>query len=232
MRNNKKGFTLSEMLMVIAIIVILSGATAIGVVSWLNNAKNTAARLEQNNGDNFEKAARGEVESVRGTAGSHVVQQTNLNTPAPTAAPTSKPTDKPTSKPTDRPTDKPTDKPTTPPTATPTPAGGNNGGNSGGGAASVNNTITPNGSNIGISQVTNNSDGSTTLHFVHGNDVGDATIGKDANGYYIIVGDSKNMIGKVIGYNSDNSWLDSNKKLYIPSDQWSKLESTFGFKRS
>lgn len=53
-------------MIVIAVIVILSGATAIGVVSWLNNAKNTAANLEANNGDNFEKE---EMESIKKIGG-------------------------------------------------------------------------------------------------------------------------------------------------------------------
>lgn len=67
---NKKGFTLAEVMIVIAIIVILSGATAIGVVSWLNNAKNTAANLEANNGENFENEARESIRKIGGTAGS------------------------------------------------------------------------------------------------------------------------------------------------------------------
>ena len=41
---NKKGFTLSELLMVIAIIVILSGATMIGVVSTINKTRENAAK--------------------------------------------------------------------------------------------------------------------------------------------------------------------------------------------
>ena len=106
------------------------------------------------------------------------------------------------------------------------------GGNGGSGSVSVGGTVTQNGSSIGISNFTNNADGSTTLHIVHGNDVGDATIGKDSKGYYLIVGDQKNMIGKVLGYNQENKWLASNEKLYIPASQWSKLESTFNFSRS
>ena len=132
MKNNKKGFTLAETLMVVGIIVILSGATVIGVVSWINSAKNTAAKLEQENGDNFENDARKAVESVKGTAPSHVINQTNMNTPAPTAKPTDKPEDtpRPTTKPNDpTPTTKPADPtPTTKPDD-PTPTNGNGGGN-------------------------------------------------------------------------------------------------------
>ena len=65
---NKKGFTLAEVLIVVAIIVILAGATAVGVVSWLNNAKNAQNNVLSNNGDNFENEARLAVETANGTA--------------------------------------------------------------------------------------------------------------------------------------------------------------------
>lgn len=80
---NKKGFTLSELLMVIAIIVILSGATMIGVVSTINKTRENAAKLEENNGDNFESEAMVAVESAKGTVPSHVVNQESLDTPTP-----------------------------------------------------------------------------------------------------------------------------------------------------
>ena len=80
---NKKGFTLSELLMVLAIIVILSGATAIGIVSSINKAKENAAKLEQNNGNNFESEAMEAVLTAKGTVGSDVVNQTSLDTPTP-----------------------------------------------------------------------------------------------------------------------------------------------------
>lgn len=144
---NKKGFTLAEMLLVIGIIVILSGATAIGVISWVNNAKNTAANLEANNGDHFEQEALESVKKIAGTAGSHVINQTNLDTPAPT-------TPKPTTKPTQNNDNDPTPVPATPtpvpatPTPEPTPTtapdngGGNGGGNSGGGNVTVSSATT------------------------------------------------------------------------------------------
>lgn len=72
---NKKGFTLAEVMIVVAIIVILSGATTIGIVSMLRNAQNTAANLEAENGDNFEASAREKVKKIGGTAGS-MQQQT------------------------------------------------------------------------------------------------------------------------------------------------------------
>jgi prepilin-type N-terminal cleavage/methylation domain-containing protein len=82
---NRKGFTLAEMMIVIAVIVILSGATAIGVVSWLNNAKNTAANLEANNGDNFEKEEMESIKKIGGVGASmqqptETLQGTNQQT--------------------------------------------------------------------------------------------------------------------------------------------------------
>ena len=244
MKNNKKGFSLAEVMIVVAIMVILTGATAVGIVSWLNSAKSTAANLEQNNGDHFEESAINEIKKIAGTAGSHVVQQTKVNTPAVTQAPevteAPKTTDAPevteAPKTTEAPrtTDAPevTEAPKTTEAPRTTDAPNQQGGNGGSGSVSVGGTVTQNGSSVGISNFTNNADGSTTLHFVNGNDVGDATIGKDSKGYYLIVGDQKNMIGKVLGYNPENKWLNSNEKLYIPSSQWSQLESTFNFSRN
>ena len=54
MLKNKKGFSLAELMIVIAIIVILSGATAVGVVSWVNKAQKTRENVELKNCDNFE----------------------------------------------------------------------------------------------------------------------------------------------------------------------------------
>ena len=130
-RTNKKGFTLSEMLIVIAIIVILSGATMIGVVSAVNKAKQNAAKLEENNGDNFESEAMRDVFTAKGTLGSDVPNQTNVDTPSPTpASDTSTPTPVPATATPVPATATPTPVPATatptpiPATATPTPAGG------------------------------------------------------------------------------------------------------------
>ena len=76
---NKKGFTLAEVLIVVAIIVILAGATAVGVVSWLNNAKNAQNNVLSNNGDNFENEARLAVETANGTAPAWVGESATVN---------------------------------------------------------------------------------------------------------------------------------------------------------
>ena len=84
---NKKGFTLVELLVVIGIIVVLSGATIVGVVSWVNNAKNTKEKVLNSNGENFENDARLAVETFAGKAPEYVKEKETLNpitnTPAP-----------------------------------------------------------------------------------------------------------------------------------------------------
>ena len=163
-RTNKKGFTLSEMLIVIAIIVILSGATMIGVVSAVNKAKQNAAKLEENNGDNFESEAMRDVFTAKGTLGSDVPNQTNVDTPTPaetTKAPaetTKKPaeTTKAPAETTQAPaeTTKAPAETTKAPAETTKPSGGN--------AVTMTGETTPRGSaETGVMKITQNGDGSS-----------------------------------------------------------------------
>ena len=157
MKNNKKGFSLAEVMIVVAIMVILTGATAVGIVSWLNSAKSTAANLEQNNGDHFEESAINEIKKIAGTAGSHVVQQTKVNTPAVTQAPEVTEAPKTTDAPEVTEAPKTTEAPRT--TDAPNPQGGNGGsGNSGSG----------NSGSSGSSGAISTSDGAYTYWDDHG----------------------------------------------------------------
>jgi len=63
LRNGRRGFTLLEMVIVIAIIVILSSAAVFGVATTLNRANAGQAELKAHNGNNFEAAARNKVKS-------------------------------------------------------------------------------------------------------------------------------------------------------------------------
>ena len=63
LRNGRRGFTLLEMVIVIAIIVILSSAAVFGVATTLNRAQAGQAELKAHNGNNFEAAARNKVRS-------------------------------------------------------------------------------------------------------------------------------------------------------------------------
>ena len=230
MKNNKKGFTLAEMLMVVGIVVILSGATVIGVVSWLHSAKDTAAKLEQENGDNFENDARKAVESVKGTAPSHVVNQTNLNTPAPTAKPTEKPTEapKPTSKPNDpTPTTKPDDPTPTPVDPSPTTKPTNGGGNSVTvGAATVPNGFGQSGGgpeNVGVSGISQSGNSTTVSAFQSTNTI-KLTFTPSGNSYTMTFNNGMQwMLQGMPGY-------DYNKPSYsLTSEQRDWLSSKFGF---
>jgi prepilin-type N-terminal cleavage/methylation domain-containing protein len=64
MRNGKRGFTLLEIITVVAIIVIIAGAAVVGVTVTLQRASATKAYLEANNGRNFESEARNTVKNL------------------------------------------------------------------------------------------------------------------------------------------------------------------------
>ncbi|MBQ5769527.1 MAG: prepilin-type N-terminal cleavage/methylation domain-containing protein, partial [Clostridiales bacterium] len=63
MRNGRRGFTLLEIVIVVAIIVILSTGAFLGVAATVNRASDAQARLEADNGENFEAYARNQVNS-------------------------------------------------------------------------------------------------------------------------------------------------------------------------
>ena len=48
---NKKGFTLIEMVLVIAIIVILAAVLALSITGYLNRAKNAASSVSDHNSE-------------------------------------------------------------------------------------------------------------------------------------------------------------------------------------
>lgn len=78
---NRKGFTLAEILLVVAIIVILSGATVIGVASWVNQSQTTAHAVESKSAA-FEADAVDKVLKAKGNVGSDPHETETLNTGA------------------------------------------------------------------------------------------------------------------------------------------------------
>ena len=64
MRNGKRGFTLLEIITVVAIIVIIAGVAVVGVTVTLQRANATKAYLEDHNGNNFESDARNTVKNL------------------------------------------------------------------------------------------------------------------------------------------------------------------------
>jgi prepilin-type N-terminal cleavage/methylation domain-containing protein len=64
MRNGKRGFTLTEIVVVVAVIVILASASVLGIIVTVNKAQYQADQLEENNGANFEYQAWKKVNTL------------------------------------------------------------------------------------------------------------------------------------------------------------------------
>lgn len=127
----RRGFTLVEIIVVVAIIVVLSGAAFVGVAVTVERAKNKGDAVSAH-GQDFEDAAWNQVREIAvGAADFFQIYEYTPQTPTPTPAeedeeeetPTTSPTPTPKPDTTNTPTPKPTNTPTpTPkPTATPTP---------------------------------------------------------------------------------------------------------------
>ncbi|MCR5340262.1 MAG: type II secretion system GspH family protein [Saccharofermentans sp.] len=76
---NKKGFSLAEILLVVAIIVILSGATMIGIASMVNRSQAAASRAVASNA-NFEADAVLKVNKKKGIIDKIPTETETLNT--------------------------------------------------------------------------------------------------------------------------------------------------------
>lgn len=237
---NKKGFTLSELLMVIAIIVILSGATMIGVVSTINKTRENAAKLEENNGDNFESEAMMAVESAKGTAPSHVVNQEKVDTPTPaettqtpaettkTPAETTKTPAETTRAPAET-TQAPAETTKAPVETTKTQGGGSQ-------AVTMSGNTTPRGSaQQGVISIDQNPDGSTTLSVFHSQwQDGDIRIWKNPDGTYDVQGlrNAGDVLGnafnkKGVSFNWDP--INSGSRFTMTNAQANALASLYGF---
>lgn len=133
-KNSKKGFTLVEMMLVIAIITILAVATTFGLSKYLQYADEKSAMVAQK-GDTYDQAELA-VNAKLGDSTWSMPQPTTTSAPVGggggagggTAAPTANPTT--------------TTAPTTSPAATTAPAGGGGGG--GGGISTPVPTTSPN----------------------------------------------------------------------------------------
>lgn len=144
MRMSKRGFTLTEIIIVVAIMVIVASAAFVGVAVVLENAKNNRDNLQRTHGRDedgkelFEAEAWNEIDELTKDAANFfdvsLYKPANpTNTPTPSPSPTPVPgddnpgggTNTPTPKSTNTPTPIPENTATPIPTATPKPSGGN-----------------------------------------------------------------------------------------------------------
>ena len=90
MKNSKKGFTLSEVLIVVAIIVIVSAAGMAGIAIAVQDANARGEKIQQLHGEgNWEAEANQKIKENVPIAGNDEVLEESLDTPAPTAGATS-----------------------------------------------------------------------------------------------------------------------------------------------
>ena len=146
MRNSKRGFTLTEMIIVVAIIVIVASAAFVGVAVVLNKARTAQGDLNRTHGTDvdgkelFEAEAWEEIDQITKDAANFfdvsLYKPVHTNTPTATPTPTETPNAGGGGGSTNTPT--PTDKPkvSTTNTNTPTPTTATNGGGN-----SANNTF-------------------------------------------------------------------------------------------
>jgi prepilin-type N-terminal cleavage/methylation domain-containing protein len=158
MRNSKRGFTLTEIIIVVAIIVIVASAAFVGVAVVLNKAKASKEKLDGTHGTDadgkelFEAEAWEEIDELTKDAANFfdvsLYKPVHTNTPTVTPTPTETPNAGSGGESTNTPT--PTNKPQSTNTNTPTPttASSSGSGSGSGGSGNANNTYDTNGINI------------------------------------------------------------------------------------
>lgn len=241
-RNSKRGFTLVEIIIVVAIIVIVSAASFVGIAVTLNNAKANAKKVQQQHGvdengkDLFEADAWDKIDGLTKDAAKFFdaskykpANPTNTPTPAPTAAdpgpaiPEATATPVPTAA---VPTAAPTATPE--PTKAPTSGGGNP-------VTYDGKTIERGTSGSGVMSVTQNSDGSTTVGLLYNQWCdGSVKIWKNGDGSYDIQGvnNGGNVIGNALSSTGAKvNWeeINNNKRFTLTDDQAQKLAKLYGF---
>lgn len=152
MRNSKRGFTLTEIIIVVAIMVIVASAAFVGVAVILNKAKASKEKIDNTRGTDadgkelFEAEAWEEIDELTKDAANFfdvsLYKPVHTNTPTATPTPTETPNAGSGGESTNTPT--PTNKPQSTNTNTPTPTTASS--STGGG--NKNNTYDTNGINI------------------------------------------------------------------------------------
>ena len=242
MSNSKRGFTLTEILIVTAIVVIVSAAAFTGVAITLSRARETQKNLKENNGDNFENAARSEVDAINKDAAdfaeipsykpkdSEATEEESSSDENSDESTNGGGDVDPKTTPTPLPTNTPTPKPSE---TSATTTAHNNGGGSGTVTFSGQ-TITRGTAGSGVMSIDQNQDGSTTIGLLYNqwND-GSVQVWKNNNGTYDIKGlnNGGNVIGNALnstGVAFDWNPINNNDRFTLTPDQVTALESVYG----
>ena len=250
MKNSKKGFTLSEVLIVVAIIVIVSAAGMAGIAIAVQDANARGEKIQQLHGEgNWEAEANQKIKENVPVAGDDEVLEESLDTPAPTAGATSdsETLDEGTPTPTAGSSSTGTDSGSTGTgtgtgstdtntgsTGTNTGSGsssstdvitdapGGNSGSTGGGVTATNGLVT---SGKGVSALTSSSSGVTTVTVQNDNwNKATFTVTDTGDGYELnFTGDNKYILDQNV---FKDMW--KGEPYTLNSDQINYLKNTYG----
>lgn len=241
-KNNKKGFTLTEIIIVVAIIVILAGAGLTGVLVSIHDYNAYKQNLEENGGYQFEADARTAIENLIKGGGTYKPRTIKLNdpptepasaTPTPggggggdTPEPTTAPPD-PTSAPpppTSAPP-QPTTAPQTPDPALPSDNGGGGGGGVSGGCASAPRTVSGTDGQQGVVNITGSGSTSNITISNGWNNTCSFTVKKSGSNYSVSNWD--NDKAWVLGNIGINVWS-GQSSIPLTSDNINRLKNDYG----
>ena len=232
MKISKKGFTLTEIIIVVAIIVIISGAAIAGVAVTVAQANERGEQMYNLYGEgNWEKDANATIAALKPTLGDEQIDEADVDGPEeggntedqdkldPTPTPVNvDPTDPP---PTDPP---PTDPPPTdpPPTDPPPKTDPDPETPSGGGVTATNGLVT---SGKGVSALTSSSSGVTTVTVQNDNwNKATFTVTDTGDGYELnFTGDNKYILDQNV---FKDMW--KGEPYTLNSDQINYLKNTYG----
>ncbi|PWJ68800.1 prepilin-type N-terminal cleavage/methylation domain-containing protein [Ruminococcaceae bacterium R-25] len=227
MRNSKRGFSLTEIIVVIAIIVIVASAAFVGIAVVISNAKDNEKKSwrDKDSRELFEVEAWDEVDNwtynVARFFDASTYKPAHTNTPTATPTPTTEPTSTPTPIPqngsssnTNTPTPPPSNTPTAQATATTAPSSSGSVNLS----AKRNNSYTNNGTGYYQQYVTfdnNNFAGKTKLVMTYtytGGSVSNVSGNWNSNDSYSVNGKT---ITVTLDMNSDTWRFQNGKEIYI-----------------
>jgi prepilin-type N-terminal cleavage/methylation domain-containing protein len=232
MRVSKRGFTLTEIIIVVAIMVIIASAAFVGVAVVLENARKNSDDVKAKHGRDesgkelFEAEAWEEIDELTKDAANFfdvsMYKPVHTNTPMPSPTPTDAPSEGDDSSTSPTPTTKPSATSTPLPTSTtaPTPTTGSTGGG-GTGFATANNGYVDyyNNGKPGVMNITSTGDNTVTVVFTDGwnnntpdRDTVTVSITKTNNTYTMKVIDGNGWVAtQVTGYNYEGTYtLSSN----------------------